>query len=148
MLLGIPSIISGDLLKVLNDMGHGDEIVIADANFPAYRCGERVVQALGLTGTEMMHAILRVMPLDHLEGAPATLMAVAKDDDCETPSIWTDYSEMLSEAGRKSDQFRMLERDDFYKRASKAYAVVQTGETALYGNIILRKGVVRNEVLS
>ena len=143
MLLGIPPIISGDLLKILNDMGHGDEIVIADANFPACRCGERVVQVLGSSGIDMARAILKVMPLDHLEGAPAILMAIAKDDDCGEPVIWSDYSEILSASGRTKDQFRMLERNGFYERASKSYAIVQTGEMALYGNLILRKGVVR-----
>lgn len=145
MLLGIPPILSGDLLKVLCDMGHGDEIVIAEANFPAYRCGDRVVQVLGSTGTEATRAILQVMPLDHLEGAPATLTSVAEDDDCDAPIVWGEYLKLLSEAGRISNQFRMLERNEFYERASKAYTAVQTGEMALYGNIILRKGAVKNE---
>ena len=145
MLKGISPVLTGDMLKALNDMGHGDEIVVADANFPARRCGRQVLDALGVSGTELVDAVLRLMPLDHLEGAPACLMAVAKDDGCETPAIWHEYSKLLAFRGKSSEQFAMLERGDFYERASNAYAIVQTGEAALYGNIILRKGVVRCE---
>lgn len=143
MLLGIPKILDGDLLKILCDMGHGDEIVVADANFPAERCGRRVARSLSSSGEEMARAILSVMPLDHLGGPPACLMAVAEGDDCGTPEIWDVYGRLLSEEGHSPSAAAFLEREEFYERAYRAYAIVQTGETALYGNIILRKGVVR-----
>lgn len=143
MLLGVPKILSGDLLKILCDMGHGDEIVIADANFPAETCGKRVVRCSGVSGVEMAEAMLKVMPLDHLEGSPALLMKVAEGDGCDTPAIWAKYECVLEDAGRCREDLAYLERGEFYDRARCAYAVIQTGEEALYGNIILRKGVVR-----
>jgi len=87
--------------------------------------------------------VLGVMPLDHLGGAPARLMAVAEGDDCPGPAVWGLYSHCLDAVGCREDRFEMLDRDAFYEAAEGAYAVVQTGEAALYGNIILRKGVVR-----
>ena len=143
MLLNVPKILSGDLLKALCDMGHGDEVVIADANFPAETCGRRVVRCPGISGVEMVAAVLDVMPLDHLEGAPALLMAVAEGDGCGEPAIWAKYGRVLEDVGRRREEVGFLERGGFYDRARRAYAVVQTGEEALYGNIILRKGVVR-----
>lgn len=143
MLLGLPRVLDGDLLKLLSDMGHGDEVVVADANFPAERCGARVVRSMACSGVEMAEAVLRVMPLDHLGGPPACLMAVAEGDDCCEPSIWAEYSRLLANVGYTGELFCMLERDAFYDRAEKAFAVIQTGETALCGNLILRKGVVR-----
>ena len=143
MLLGIPGILRGDLLKVLSDMGHGDEVAIVDANFPAERRARRLVRDMGSSSVDMLAAVLGVMPLDHLGGAPARLMAVAEGDDCPEPTVWGLYSRCLDAAGCREEQFEMLDRDAFYEAAEGAYAVVQTGETALYGNIILRKGVVR-----
>lgn len=143
MLLRIPGILSGDLLKVLSDMGHGDEMAIVDANFPAERCAQRLVRDMGSSSVDMLAAVLEVMPLDHLGGPPARLMAVAEGDDCPEPIVWRLYSRCLDVAGRSEEQFEMLGRDAFYDAAESACAVVQTGEVALYGNIILRKGVVR-----
>lgn len=143
MLLGIPEELDGDLLKILCDMGHGDEIVVADANFPAERCGMRVVKSMASSGVGMVGAILRVMPLDHLGGEPACLMAVAEGDDCGEPAIWGSYSELILPEKRFEEKFSMLERGEFYERAERSFAVVQTGEGALYANVILRKGVVR-----
>lgn len=148
MLLGLPRLLTGDLLKVLCDMGHGDEIVIADANFPAYRCGQRVVELSTASACDVFQSLLKVMPLDHLGGSPICLMEVAKDDDCKQPVIWNEFKNVLRSAGYSSLDFEMIERFDFYERSKQAFAVIQTGEMALYGNLILRKGVVRNEVFS
>ena len=142
MLLGVPKMLDGSLPKILCDMGHGDELVIADANFPAERCGQRVVRSHAASGIEMLDAVLSVMPLDHLGAQPASLMAVEPDDGCPEPAIWEEYAERIP-GNNFNDRFRMLSRGEFYERSEKAYAVIQTGEEALYANIILRKGVVR-----
>ena len=105
MLLGIPGILSGDLLKVLSDMGHGDEVAIVDANFPAERRARRLVRDMGSSSVDMLAAVLGVMPLDHLGGAPARLMAVAEGDDCPEPTVWGLYSRCLDAAGCREEQF-------------------------------------------
>ena len=142
MLVGIPMILNGDILKALCDMGHGDEVVIADANFPAYRCGERVFESPAAGADEMFAAVLKVMPLDHLRGAAVRLMAVEEGDTCGKPPIWESFESLAAESGYAGEA-AMLERDAFYKRAARAYAIIRTGESALYGNAIVRKGVVR-----
>ena len=144
MLIGIPKFLSGDILKVLSDMGHGDELAIVDANFPASRCGQRVFEFPTSGAEEMLAAVLQVMPLDHLEGPAAHLMAVAEGDLCEEPPIWSAFISQISAVGY-SRAAGMLERRAFYERAEQAFAIIRTGEGALYGNIIVRKGVVREE---
>ena len=118
-------------------MGHGDEIVIADANFPSETCGQRVVRADGIGGRELLDAILDLLPLDTEENF--LLMQTTNGDP--TPEIWADY---FSIAKAKDDNLRggYVSRFDFYDRAKKAYAVIATGETAIYANIILKKGVI------
>ena len=148
MLLGLPHLLTGDLLKILSDMGHGDEIVIADANFPAQRYGQRVLHFPAVSTVEMLRSILKVVPLDHLGGSPVCLMEVAKEDDCGVPAIWSLFKRELSVAGYVDTKFDLIERLNFYERSKTAFAVIQTGEMALYGNLILRKGVIKSKEIA
>lgn len=144
MLKGIPSILSPELVKVLDEMGHGDEIVIGDGNFPAQSIGQNaiVVRADGHGVPELLDAILQLMPLDQYTQKPAALMEVVPGDDCK-PTIWDEYRRLLDRHGESAENIEMMERFAFYERAKKAYAIVATGETAIYANILLKKGVVQ-----
>ena len=139
MLKGISKIVSPELLKVLCEMGHGDEIVIADGNFPSENYGKRVVRADGISGVEMLKAVLSLIPLDTYAETNFMLMQTVKGDP--KPNIWGDYFDIASEA---DDNLRnaYLERFAFYERAKQAYAIIATGEEAVYANIILKKGVI------
>ena len=140
MLKGIPAILSPELLKILMEMGHGDEIVIGDGNFPAASCARRLVRLDGHGVPEILDAILSLFPLDTFVESPVGLMQVVPGDDT-VPAIWDDYRKIiLAREGEK--MIEEIERFAFYERARSAYAVVATGETALYANIILKKGVV------
>ena len=144
MLKGIPTILSPELLKVLCEMGHSDTIVIADGNFPSETIGKDaiVIRADGHGVPELLEAILKVFPLDTYVETPVSLMQVMPGDDAETP-IWDVYKKIVSTAdGRGEKVFAEVERFEFYEKAKKAYAVVATGETAIYANVILQKGVV------
>lgn len=140
MLKEISKAIGPELLKILCEMGHGDEIVIADGNFPAEALGKRVIRADGIGGIEMLDAILSLIPLDTYSDKNFMLMETTPGDP--VPEIWEKYREV---AERRDDNVRSaaLERFAFYERAGKAYAIVATGEEAVYANIILKKGVVR-----
>lgn len=140
MLKGIPSILSPELLKILMEMGHGDEIVIADGNFPSASVGQRVVRLDGHGVPEILSAILKLMPLDTYVDEPVQLMDLS-GNDTETPPIWSKYRSIIDEY-QPDTIIGMTERFDFYERAKKAYAVIATGETAIYANILLKKGVV------
>ena len=140
MLLNIPKIISPELLKVLCEMGHGDEIVIADANFPAESNGQRVVRADGLSGTALLDAILALIPLDTYAKENFLLMATTNGDP--TPEIWAEYKK-IANSHDKNTSIGFVERQEFYERSRKAYAVIATGEEAVYANIILKKGVIK-----
>ena len=140
MLKGIPAEISPELLKILCEMGHGDEIVLGDGNFPAASNAKRLVRADGLGVPQMLKAILQLMPLDTYVASPVMLMATGEGE--ETPAIWKDYSEIVTAANGETE-ISQIERFAFYERARQAYAVVATGETAIYANIILKKGVVK-----
>ncbi len=144
MLKGIPPIISPELLKILCEMGHSDKIVIADGNFPSESVGEnaRVVRADGHGVPELLEAILKLFPLDTYVEKPVSLMQVTPGDTVETP-IWDVYKKIVSkEDSRGVDAFCEIERFKFYEEAKKAYCIIATGETALYANIMLQKGVV------
>ncbi|MBE7043981.1 MAG: fucose isomerase [Ruminococcaceae bacterium] len=144
MLKGIPRVLSPELLKVLCEMGHSDTIVIADGNFPAETIGKNaiVVRADGHGVPEILEAILKVFPLDTYVDYPVSLMQVMPGDDVKTP-IWDVYKEIVSEADDRGDKvFAEVERFEFYEKAKKAYAIIATGETAVYANIMLQKGVV------
>ena len=144
MLKGIPSILSPELLKVLCEMGHSDTIVIADGNFPSETIGKDsiVIRADGHGVPEILEAILKVFPLDTYVEKPVSLMQVTPGDDVKTP-IWDVYKKLVADVDDRADKvFAEVERFEFYERAKKAYAVIATGETAIYANIMLQKGVV------
>lgn len=140
MLKGIPSIISPELLKIIMEMGHGDEIVIADGNFPAASTAERLVRSDGNMVPELLEAILKFFPLDKYVPKPVALMALVPGETYK-PVIWDTYRGICKSHEFFTD-FESVERFAFYERAKKAYAVIATSETALYANIILKKGVV------
>lgn len=144
MLKGVPAILSPQLLKVLCEMGHGDEIVIADGNFPAESMGKDavVIRADGHGVPEILDAVLKMIPLDQYTENPAALMEVVPGDDC-VPVIWEQYRALLEENGEDPARIEMMERFAFYERAKKAYAIIATGESAIYANILLKKGVVK-----
>lgn len=146
MLKGIPKIISPELLKILCEMGHGDCIVLADGNFPCESVGANsiVVRADGHGVPELLDAILELMPLDRSVEKPATLMAVTSGDNVETP-IWDEFSAIITDHDdRGADTVTTIDRFSFYVESSKAYCIIATGESALYANIILQKGVVQS----
>lgn len=138
MLKGIPSIISPELLKILMEMGHGDEIVIGDGNFPGKSINANCVRCDGHNVPELLEAILKLFPLDTYQ-KPVYIMEKVKGDTVETP-IWDVYANILKD--HTNEKMEQIERFEFYERAKKAYAVVMTGESALYANVILKKGVV------
>lgn len=141
MLKGIPSIISPELLKVLMEMGHGDELVLSDGNFPAAALANRLVRCDGHNVPDLLEAILRFFPLDPYVETPVTLMAVVPGDTVN-PVIWDTYKAIVEKYEPKNGRIEFIERFAFYERAKKAYAIIATGEKALYANIILKKGVV------
>jgi L-fucose mutarotase len=141
MLKGIPSIISPELLKVLMEMGHGDEIVISDGNFPAASYAKRLIRCDGHNVPELLEAILKFFPLDTYSVAPVALMEVVKGDTVKTP-IWDVYKDIIKKHEPVANKVENVERFAFYERAKEAYAIIATGEKALYANIILKKGVV------
>ena len=144
MLKGIPAILTPKLLKVLAEMGHGDEIVLADGNFPAESMGKDavVIRADGHSVPEILDAVLQLIPLDQYVKEPAALMEVVPGDNVK-PVIWEEYRSLLNKHGENPQAVEMMERFAFYERAKKAYAIVATGETAIYANILLKKGVVQ-----
>ena len=144
MLKGIPKILSPELLKVLCEMGHSDRIVIADGNFPAESMGKnaKVIRMDGHGTCDILEAILQVFPLDTYVEKPVSLMQVVPGDKVETP-IWADYEKIVSAADERGvGAIGQIERFAFYEEAKKAYAIVATGEGALYANVMLQKGVV------
>ena len=138
---GIPAILSPELLKVMMEMGHGDELVIGDGNFPASGMARRLLRADGHGVPELLEAIMKFFPLDGSMKRPVALMAVAPGDSTR-PVIWETYRGILKAADSKFEDFELVERFSFYERARQAYAILATGEAALYANIILKKGVV------
>ena len=139
MLKNISPILSPELLKILMEMGHGDEIVIGDGNFPAASVAQRLVRLDGHGLNEIVDAILKLMPLDTYVESPVALMDNGDKDNL--PPIWEDYKATIK-ATEGDHNIELVERFAFYERAKKAYCVVATGETAIYANIILKKGVV------
>ena len=141
MLRNIDPILSPDLLYALASMGHGDEIVIADANFPGESIGSKCIRCDGLNASNILRAVLTLMPLDSFVSDPALTMQIV--DDPETiPDAVAEFQSIIAEATDNPAQVASLERFDFYKRAANAFAVVLTGERRPYGNIILKKGVI------
>ena len=141
MLKHIPNILGPDLLKILMEMGHGDEIVIADGNFPAASIAQRLIRLDGHNVPEVLEAILKFFPLDIYVENPVGLMEVVPGDNVK-PTIWEEYRKIIVDSKEPFKEFEHLERFAFYERAKKAYSVIATSESALYANIILKKGVV------
>lgn len=144
MLKNIPPILSPELLKVLCEMGHGDEIILADGNFPAESIGKDaiVIRADGHGTIELLEAILQFLPLDQYVEKSIALMKVVDGDPCK-PTIWDSYKQKLNESGNDPAKIEMVERFAFYERAHHAYAIIATGESAIYANVLLKKGVVQ-----
>lgn len=143
MLKGIPAILSPELLCALSQMGHGDELIIADGNFPCQSVGKDsiVIRADGHGVPEILDAILQLFPLDTYTEKPVGLMEIVKGDNVETP-IWEKYNELLEKHEPNHHEIEYIERFAFYERAKKAYLIIATSEQALYANILLKKGVV------
>lgn len=142
MLKNIPKILSPELVKILMEMGHGDEIVIADGNFPAEAIGQKVVRCDGHGVPEILDGIMQLFPLDTYTDKPVMLMEVVKGDPV-VPTIWDEYKKIINKYEPENCKIEMIERFAFYERAKTAFAVVATGEEAIYANIILKKGVVK-----
>ena len=142
MLRNINPILSPELLYALRAMGHGDEIALVDANFPAESIGPSCVRDDGSDNSVILEAVLEVMPLDTFVPDPALCMQVV-DDPQAVPDTVKDFQTIINKVADAPRDIQSLERFSFYGRAEKAFAVVQTGERRLYGNIILKKGVIK-----
>lgn len=142
MLKGISPVISPELLKIMNEMGHGDELVISDGNFPGASVGQRCVRLDGHSGTEIMRGVIKLFPLDTFVEAPLAVMEVPDGmfPGNQAP-IWKEFADIAAQ-DLPGAKFEFMEHEAFIDRCRKAYCVVQSGEKALYANIILRKGVV------
>ena len=141
MLKGVPAVISPELMYVLMKMGHGDEVVLADGNFPADSSAQRIVRADGFSVMDLLGPILQFFPLDDFE-PPAYVMQPV-DEVSPEPPIWSDFVRTLNEHADDTVELQRVERFAFYERSRAAYAIVATSETAIYGNLILKKGVIR-----
>jgi len=144
MLKGIPKILPPDLLKILMEMGHGDDLVIGDGNFPHASCAKRLVRCDGHNVPEVLDAILRLFPLDTFVEKPAGLLEVVPGDSTK-PKRWDEFRSIVKRHHTGFTDFEYIERFAFYERAKSAYAVVSTGDQALYACIILKKGVLPGE---
>lgn len=141
MLKNIPPILGPDLLGILRAMGHGDEIAIVDANYPADAAGPALVRLDGVSATDVLDAILTLMPLDDFVDDAAFCMQVVGDANKREPVM--DAFEAIVKKHEPKMGLASLERFAFYERVRQGYAIVQTGERRLYGNILLKKGIVR-----
>ncbi|MBE9607288.1 ribose ABC transporter [Acetobacteraceae bacterium H6797] len=139
MLKNIDPLLNGTLLALLDDMGHGDELVLADANFPAASLAARLVDLPGVTVTDLLRAVLTVFPLDDFVAEPVAVMQPPGD----APPIFADFTSLTAEAEKRAVAMEKMDRYAFYARAKGAYAIIATGETRLYANIVIKKGVIR-----
>jgi L-fucose mutarotase len=141
MLIGINPVISPELLDALFRMGHGDEIVLADAFFPGDSFNSRVIRADGLRIPALLEGVLKLINLDYAVEHPVIMMDAGHGDSLD-PSVETSYRAVIDRLWPNTPATERIERFAFYERTKKAYAVVMTGETVKYGNIILKKGVI------
>jgi L-fucose mutarotase len=139
MLKGISKYISPELLALLHRMGHGDEIILADAHFPGHSCCAQVLRADGLTVVQLLEGILPLFELDSY-AAPLIMMQAAPPDTLD-PSVESDYMEVICKHAPRAPRPERIERHAFYARARNVYAIVMTGELRKYGNLLLKKGV-------
>ena len=148
MLLGIPKILSPEIIATLCEMGHSDVVVIGDANFPGKRFAEegncKFLRADGISGTDLLKAILTIIPCDAYTDSPIKLMQTMEcDKDLEIP-IWDEYKKIVSRfESRGEEAIGFMDRFDFYEEAKKAYCIIQSGEEAIYANIMIQKGVIK-----
>ncbi|MBB6522524.1 L-fucose mutarotase [Pseudoteredinibacter isoporae] len=140
MLKGISPLLSPELLSTLYRMGHGDEIVFADAHFPGESTNDTVIRADGLQIAELLDAVLPLLELDSYVSDPVLMMSVVPGDSCD-PSVEASYKQSLEKHSELNPAIMFAERFEFYERAKKAFAVVMTGDTRKYGNILFKKGV-------
>ena len=140
MLKGIPAEISPELMKILMEMGHGDEIVFSDANFPASSCAKRLVRCDGIGIVQLLEAVLGFFPLDYAVDKPVCVMSVPPTVSYQ-PEIWESYRACIEKYDKRTS-FEAIDRFEFYERAKAAYAIVATGERARFANIILKKGII------
>jgi len=138
MLKGISPALSPELLKVLAQMGHGDEISIVDGNYPAESVGPKVIRADGLGVPEILEGIIALLPIDNFVAENVFYM---DNSEKEKPPIWAKFDKILADSG-EDIRIKHLERFDYYDRAKQSVAIVATSETALYANVILKKGVI------
>ncbi|GEM88993.1 MULTISPECIES: RbsD/FucU domain-containing protein [Oceanithermus] len=138
MLKGVSPLLSPELLAVLAEMGHGDEIAIVDGNYPAHSSGPPVIRADGLGTPELVEAVLELMPLDTFSDANVWYM---DNGEAEKPEIWKAFDAVLAGSGEDA-RVEAIDRFAYYERAREAYAIVATSETRLYACIILKKGVI------
>jgi len=141
MLRNLSPILGPALLYTLRAMGHGDRIAIVDANYPAEYAGPECIRLDGISATDVLGAILQVMPLDTFVPAPAQTMQVVGAPD-SVPDIVAEFQTIIDSVADKPARIDTLERQAFYENAATAVAVVQTGEQRLYGNILLTKGII------
>ncbi len=145
MLKHIDPLLIPDLLQMLAAMGHGDELVIVDANFPAVSSAQRLVRLDGVSATRVLQAVLSLLPLDDFVDSPAAVMQVVGSPQA-VPEVVKEFQQIVNAAEDKEIKITAIERFKFYERSRAAFAVIVSGETRLYGNIILKKGVIRPPV--
>ena len=142
MLKGIDPLLGPELLHILRAMGHGDELVVVDANYPAAASAKRLVRLDGVDAPRALKAVLSLMPLDDFVEAPVAFMAVVGDPTA-APEITSEFQEIAEAAEGRPLTAERIDRFAFYERARHAYAIVATSDARLYGNVILKKGVIR-----
>ena len=145
MLKGMSKLLTGDLLKALCDMGHGDRVAITDANFPAHTVSKMVLTFPGCSATEILATILPIFPVDHIEKEPVLLMDMTEEDraEMEEPGIWKEFCDIIRTEYGESRKVGKISRNEFYDASRGCSLIIQSGEERLYGNIILTKGVVK-----
>jgi L-fucose mutarotase len=143
MLKGIPKIIPPKLMMILMEMGHGDEIVIGDGNYPASSSSKRLVRCDGHEVIDILDVILQFFPLDTFVDKPVTLMSIVEGDDVKSPPIWDEYRKIVKKHHNNFNEFNFEERFDFYRRSKESYAVIATSDQHLYANVILKKGIIK-----
>lgn len=142
MLKGVPRTISPELMHIIMSMGHGDELVIADGNFPSDSHAQRLVRCDGLSGPQIIEAVLKFLPIDTFVEDVAVVMQPV-DASLPEPPIWSEFRRLLEQGEGRAISLTSIGRHEFYDRSREAYAIVATSETALYANLILKKGVVQ-----
>jgi L-fucose mutarotase len=142
MLKNLDPLLGPELLAILRAMGHGDELAVVDANFPAAASAKRLVRLDGIAAPLVVAAVLSVLPLDDFVDSPATRMAVV-GDPAAVPEICREFAALVDQAVGRKLPLAAIDRFAFYQRARDAFAIIATGETRLYGNLLLRKGVIR-----